>query len=61
MKVGQYKKYKEVYQVDIDIIKQLVKKCDCDIKEITNKIIKIQKGGNTNNDNLFMLIPIYDL
>jgi len=65
MKKAQYRKYKEIYQVDLDIIKKTIKKCDKDIEEINkeiNKKNKKQKGGINlknvdNNDKLFMLIP----
>ena len=40
MKVAQYIKYKEVYQVDLEILKQFLKICDDNIniiKELLNK------------------------
>jgi phage anti-repressor protein len=52
MKYAQYRKYKEIYQIDLNIIKKLIKYCDNNInlvKEYTNK----QKGGK----NLFLYIP----
>jgi hypothetical protein len=65
MKKTQYRKYKEIYQVDLNIIKKTIKKCDKDIEEINKEINKKnnkQKGGiyykNVDNDDkLFMLIP----
>jgi len=65
MKSGQYRKYKEVYQVDIDIIKKVIKDCDSKLTEINDAISKqnqkkITKGGKTlitKNDRLFMVIP----
>lgn len=53
MKKYQYRKYKEVYQVNIDIIKQFINKCG-DIAEIELDIHlktknKTQKGGNHAN------------
>ena len=67
MKKAQYRKYKEIYEVNIDIIKNVIKDCDVKLKEI-NDIIdkknKKQKGGNlqkiTNNDKIYMLIPYFD-
>jgi phage anti-repressor protein len=67
MKKAQYRKYKEIYQVDLDIIKKLIKNCDTNITEINkeidrkNKKIK-QKGGILlnkidNSGKLYMLIP----
>jgi len=56
MKQAQYTKYKEIYQVDLDIIKKVLKECDLKINEN-----KIQKGGIKNrinkNEILYMLLP----
>jgi phage anti-repressor protein len=49
LKQGQYRKYKEIYQVDLDIIKKSIKKCDASIIEINKKIN--QKGGIPLKDN----------
>ena len=38
MQQSQYRKYKEIYRVDLDIIKMVVKDCDTKIKEINEKI-----------------------
>ena len=56
MRVVQYRKYKEVYQVDLDILKKFLKHCDDSInfiKELSNKSL-------TDKDKIFMHIPIYD-
>ena len=56
MKHAQYRKYKEIYQIDLNIIKKLIKQCDNNInlvKDYTNN----QKGGK----NLFMYIPSNEL
>ena len=57
MKTAQYRKYKEIYQIDLDIIKQIIKTCDLNVAEINNKI----KGGGIQkediNEKLFLLIP----
>ena len=53
MKRYQYRKYKEVYQVNVDIIKQFINKCgdianmnlDIHLKEKN----KSQKGGDNSN------------
>jgi hypothetical protein len=45
MKHAQYRKYKEVYQIDINIIIQFIKQCDNNI----------QIGG----EQLYMYIPIF--
>lgn len=65
MKKAQYRKYKEVYQVDLDIIKKTIKNCDAEINEINKEIIsknKKQKGGKVLNkiddkEILYLLIP----
>jgi len=66
MKKSQYRKYKEIYQVDLDIIKQAIKDCDFKISEYNKDIEKSnkkQKGGNikktlSDNEILYMLLPI---
>lgn len=62
MKKAQYRKYKEIYQVDLDIIKETIKDCDDEIKKTNKKIEtanKKQKGGKEisliNNDNKFFI------
>ena len=64
MKQAQYRKYKEIYQVDLDIIKKALKDCDMKINEYNKDIIKYnkkQKGGFRNiineNEILYMLLP----
>ena len=64
MKKAQYRKYKEIYEVDLDIIKNVIKDCDVKLKEINDMIDKKnkkQKGGNiqkiTTNNKIYMLIP----
>lgn len=66
MKKSQYRKYKEIYQVDLDIIKRAIKDCDFKISEYNKDIEKTnkkQKGGTikkslSNNEILYMLLPI---
>ena len=66
MKKSQYRKYKEIYQVDLDIIKQAIKDCDFKISEYNKDIEKSnkkQKGGSikktlTDNEIIYMLLPI---
>ena len=68
MKKAQYRKYKEVYQVDLDIIKKTIKNCDVEINEINKEIEnknKKQKGGKILNkiydkERLYLLIPTID-
>jgi hypothetical protein len=66
MKNAQYRKYKEVYRVDLDIIKKIIKNCDTEINEINKEIEKInkkQKGGDLllnkidDKEILYLLIP----
>jgi phage anti-repressor protein len=66
IKKAQYRKYKEIYEVNIDIIKNVIKDCDVKLNEINNMIDKKnkkQKGGKlhkiTENDKIYMLIPSY--
>ena len=54
MKHAQYRKYKEVYQIDINIIENFIKQCDSNIK-LVKDYVKKQKGGS-----LYMYIPILD-
>jgi hypothetical protein len=69
MKHAKYRKYKEIYQVDLNIIKQAIKDCDFKINEYNNNISKCnkkQKGRqytniiktNTDTEILYMLIPL---
>lgn len=57
LKTKQYRKRKEIYQVDLDVIKETIKKCD----DIINKVKKSRKTktklaivDNGKNKNLFM-------
>lgn len=65
MKKAQYRKYKEIYEVDLDIIRSVVKDCDTKLTQINDMIDKKkkkQKAGTpmmnvTEKDKLYMLIP----
>ena len=65
MKKAQYRKYKEIYKIDLDILKQTIKDCDAKINEINKNIDKINKkqsGGKiiskiNDNEILYLLIP----
>ena len=70
MKKSQYRKYKEVYQVDSDILRKIIKDCDTKIIEINNEITnrnnknskKNQAGGKIEKiideeQSIYMLIP----
>ena len=65
MKKAQYRKYKEIYRIDLDILKQTIKDCDAKINEINKNIDKINKkqsGGKliskiNDNEILYLLIP----
>jgi len=69
MKKAQYRKYKEIYRVDLDIIKKTIKNCDTEINEINKEIEKKnkkQKGGAIINkiddkEILYLLIPREDV
>jgi phage anti-repressor protein len=61
MKKAQYRKYKEIYKIDLDILKQIIKDCDAKINEINkninqNKTKRIKKLID-NNEILYLLIP----
>lgn len=67
MKQSQYRKYKEIYQVDLKIIKKAIKDCDGKINEYNTDIIKSnkkQKAGSASkkqideNEILYMLLPL---
>lgn len=62
MKKYAYRKYKEVYQVNLDIIKTIIKDCDNEIRHVDDMIAN-QKGGKINkiskDDTLFMLLSLY--
>lgn len=51
MKSAQYRKYKEVYKIDVEIIKTLIQQCDNGIK-LVQTYAKTQNGGE-----LFIYIP----
>ena len=51
MKSAQYRKYKEVYKIDIEIIKTLIQQCDNGIK-LVQTYAKTQNG-----EELFIYIP----
>ena len=57
MKKAQYRKYKEIYEIDIDILKKTIKKCDNTLNIINNTINQNGSGKIKKNENLFMLIP----
>jgi len=56
MKYAQYRKYKEVFQIDIKIIQKFIKQCDKNIELVKDHTKKTKQIGG----NLFMYIPIYD-
>jgi phage anti-repressor protein len=64
MKKTQFRKYKEIYQVNLDIIKNVIKDCDVKLKQINDMIDKKNKklkGGSLkqimDNDKIYLLIP----
>jgi superfamily II DNA or RNA helicase/phage anti-repressor protein len=64
MKKAQYRKYKEIYEVDLDIIKFAIKNYDTKLKQINDMIDKKNKklkGGKLNKitetDKIYLLIP----
>ena len=68
MKQAQYRKYKEIYEIDLNILKCIIKDCDTKLNEINKSINnknKKLKGGNilniTQNDKIYLLIPSHQL
>ena len=65
MKKAQYRKYKEIYRINLDILKKIIKDCDANINEINIEIDKKnnkQKDGGTikkidNTEIIYLLIP----
>jgi phage anti-repressor protein len=67
MKIAQYRKYKEIYEVDLQIIKKIIKDCDASIRKINEKIEnsnkKAKQTGGTivkkikSTDILYLLLP----
>ena len=58
-KQHQYRKYKEVYKIDIDILKKLINGCaELHAKTVMKHKAKglDQKGGNDITKNLFAVI-----
>ena len=53
MKLSKYRKYKEIYQASLRIIKKAIKDCECKIQEYNDentKYNKKQKGGLLNDE-----------
>ena len=48
----KYRKYKEVFEVDLDIIKEAIEICDKSVKLINKKIMEKEK-----NNQLYMYVP----
>lgn len=62
MKQAQYRKYKEIYEVDLDIIRDVVSDCDVKLKQINDMIHKKNKKGGSipqvsSTDKFYLLIP----
>ena len=59
LKPAKYRKYKEVYECDLNIIKKAISDCECIITNYSKKlntINKMIKNGNVDS-KLYMLIP----
>ncbi len=56
LKTAQYRKYKEIYQVNLNIIKNVIQTCGLSIKS-ANKKINNDGGEIAQNDIIYMLIP----
>lgn len=56
IKKTQYRKRKEIYEIDINLLKEVIKNCDNNIIELNNKILNNNMKRN-NNEKLYMFIP----
>jgi phage anti-repressor protein len=56
MKKHQFRKYKEVYQINIDIIKYIIKNCET-FHSVLDRIIENEKPSNIEKKKIFMFIP----
>ncbi len=62
MKEAQYRKYKEIYEINIDIIKEVIKICNSNLVQVKNIKTKKEIKGGANilkikkNDKLFLSI-----
>lgn len=56
MKKAQYRKYKEIYRIDLDILKETIKDCDANINEINIKIDKDNLKAARNSGKLLKRI-----
>lgn len=60
MKKAQYRKYKEIYEINIDIIKKVIKNCNSNLVQVKNIKTKKEIKGGANilkikkNDKLFL-------
>jgi hypothetical protein len=67
MKKAQYRKYKEIYRIDLDILKSIIKDCDTNINKMNINInkynIKAARTGRNlvkridDDEILYLLIP----
>lgn len=57
LKTAQYRKYKEVYQVNLNIIKNVIQTCGLSIISANKKINNSNGGNITDNEQIYMLIP----
>lgn len=55
MKKFQYRKYKEVYQVNIDVIKFIIKNCDI-FYTLLNETIEKEDAKNLKNKKIFIYV-----
>ena len=55
MKKFQYRKYKEVYQVNIDVIKFIIKNCDI-FYTLLNETIEKENPKDLKNKKIFIYV-----
>jgi phage anti-repressor protein len=67
MKEAQYRKYKEIYEVNIDIIKEVINNCNSNIIQVKNRKTNKEIKGGANilkikkSDKLFLSIEKNEL
>jgi len=61
MKKAQYRKYKEIYRIDLNILKEIIENCDTKINEINNTIIKNNKKHKGCNSQLSKTINLNNM
>lgn len=54
IKTTKYRKYKEIYNIDLDILKNVIYRCDTSIKQVKNEIKKSSKKTSKKSNNIML-------